>query len=275
MHKKAFTLIELLVVISIIAILISILLPALGKAREAARGTQCMAKIRGFGVAMAAYLADNKDWWVAGCEWPNQPAYTPNAPGPSTSWDQGWGWPEAIYGYLKQPGAYKWDAGDGKKETLYTCPTDPWDVKYPGEGALSYTMNANRNNTNARWDGMTYRCTTETKLPSGEVPSNAVHVNDNWVDDPSGVYVVTDSCSPQYRASWRYGAGADLRSPEYPYGSGTYYFRTVRGKMENHNGGFNWLMADGHARNMTVDESMGTGTNYAAPKGYWTKTRGD
>ena len=270
MQKKVFTLIELLVVISIISILISILLPALAKAREAARGTQCLAKLKGMGVAHATYMMDHNGWYAAGCEWPNQPAYTPDAPGPSTSWDQGWGWPEAIYDYLKSPGSYPWDRGDGHKETLFTCPTDPKDAAEPGKGTLSYVMNTQRNNTNAQWDGMAYKCTGETKLPSPDVPKNAVHVNERWVMDPAGTFIVYDSCSPGYRGSWRYGAGAESRSPEYPYGSGTYYFRPGG----SHNGGFNWLLVDGHAFSRIVEESVGTGS-LGAPKGIWTKTRGD
>lgn len=58
--QQAFTLIELLVVISIIALLIAILLPALGAARRSARNAQCLGRMHNCAVALNAYPVDNK-----------------------------------------------------------------------------------------------------------------------------------------------------------------------------------------------------------------------
>lgn len=59
--RKAFTLIELLVVVSVIALLIGIILPALGSARRSASAAVCLAGLRESATGLVAYSGDNQD----------------------------------------------------------------------------------------------------------------------------------------------------------------------------------------------------------------------
>ena len=93
--RKAFTLIELLVVIAIIALLLSILLPSLTRAREQARSVTCLTDLDQWGLVCALYTEDNdgKFW-----------------PGLHTT---GYWWPYQLEDKLK----------DWKKNKTWFCPT--------------------------------------------------------------------------------------------------------------------------------------------------------
>ena len=70
MRVRAFTLIELMVVVSIIALLVGILLPALGSARKHARTVACQSNVRQIAMASVMYAQDHDAWvgWVLGID---------------------------------------------------------------------------------------------------------------------------------------------------------------------------------------------------------------
>ncbi|XAL98353.1 prepilin-type N-terminal cleavage/methylation domain-containing protein [Phycisphaeraceae bacterium D3-23] len=112
-QKNAFTLIELLVVISIIALLIGILLPALGAARRSARTMQCLSNQRGHGVGFIGYGLENKDLL------PHSYYSIPDATEP-TGFRQA-DWMVTITGYMTAEEA-TYQAGTEAVET-FACPS--------------------------------------------------------------------------------------------------------------------------------------------------------
>src|SRR5688572_26248294 len=61
--SRGFTLVELLVVVGIIALLISILMPALSRAREQAVRVLCASNLRQWGIGLAGYAAGHKNYF--------------------------------------------------------------------------------------------------------------------------------------------------------------------------------------------------------------------
>jgi prepilin-type N-terminal cleavage/methylation domain-containing protein/prepilin-type processing-associated H-X9-DG protein len=113
-RKNAFTLIELLVVIAIIALLIGILLPAIGRARDTARSIVCAATLRGLGQGTVQYALENRDFY----------------PGPNTS--------GAIYRTRGGPDLFGFHG-----DRTPTTPTTVWDWISPVIGD-SVNLSPNR-----------------------------------------------------------------------------------------------------------------------------------
>ena len=225
--KKLFTLIELLVVIAIIAILAAMLLPALSKAREKARGSACTANVKQLTLSLVQYHMDNDDILPST---QNEITRTPSAVyvaycNPDNKTDGSFGnfvggyryyWPAALWTYTGEAKVYLDPATKGSSNIIgYGC---------TGAGTTNY--------------GMPYLA-HPGQQPRGPINAHAT---------PSQTMYF--SCS-------------NLGSPNtlYVYGKIQNCFPEIYGRIGySHNGGANCGMLDGHCENRKLETMWQTTT---------------
>lgn len=243
-QKSGFTLIELLVVISIIAVLMSILMPALTRVREQARKTVCSTRLRDIGAAFHLYRADNND------KLPPSWAFDDELDAGKADGDCRW--------FVRIRNYYDLNRGGENSVydfSLFKCPLmEDWSRKNAGGISAAGIYGYNRYFVEPIRTGRnsdTHRKMAGWKNPSGIVrPSELPLVADNDTRDPlnvgregaSGWWMGVSNPHPAaYEKGWMDG---DFRSGRHDY----------YGPAPNHGTDCNFLMADNHVESRNVCE---------------------
>ena len=175
---RGFTIIELLVVVAILGVLLGILLPVLGRAREAARRTQCLSNVRQLMLAGAAYAEDQRDGM-----WPVVPSWESATSVEFDSWRFGGKtadvfWRNSYGGRLYYPASTRLlnkyvytdanlkDPAGGRVELpMYLCPSD--------RGSYQRAPNS-------EWYTPGAVVTLDTSISSYDDVGTSYHMNVKW-----------------------------------------------------------------------------------------------
>jgi prepilin-type N-terminal cleavage/methylation domain-containing protein/prepilin-type processing-associated H-X9-DG protein len=214
MTKKGFTLVELLVVISIIAMLLAVLMPALGKARESGRAVVCRSNLRQLGVYGLMYQQSNDGYIIRG---------TNGAPG----------WPHCM------EKSYKLEDGTGAQigqfQKVMECPS--WEA-----------VKGNNDNANTKGYGYNLSCGGETgstqyKIGQIKLPSLKILICDSILPYP---YTLVFRADDHSTVAWFRHDGRNRRSTLYQYPRKAANVAALLEKLKNNKGCFNILWLDGH-----------------------------
>lgn len=213
MKKKAFTLIELLVVISIIAVLMAVMMPALGKAREQAKTMVCKTNMKTLSTAWFMYSVDNKKL----CE--PAVAYSFDKTQQAYTWVRTSGYPGAepmpaeANWYTQE--SYKIRQENISKGVLwsyinsydaYGCPCDKKAKDRIRSYSINYTLNGLKQ-FETMYGSKVIKTMSEIKTPSSKIAFAAKYFPNDNAFEIRGPYRViqNDSLLGNYAVPWHNG----------------------------------------------------------------------
>jgi prepilin-type N-terminal cleavage/methylation domain-containing protein/prepilin-type processing-associated H-X9-DG protein len=225
-RKSAFTLVELLVVIGIIAVLISMLLPSLNRAREQAKQVQCASQLRQVGNAMMAYASNNRGFLPGWSGWHVWGYYGTALEGTNGD-EKGPGWTELLIPYMDNA-----PADINHPPAVYHCPA------FPEDQAFTYF-------NSARW--LNYW--TSTSILSNPIPTrtNIQTANIKY----SSEFILSGDCNQPslYPGTYiPYATAETLQDCDHDDSGqqGVLFFGDDLYGQNMHRAGNNILFADGH-----------------------------